>query len=204
MRASPLVHIVDDDAAVRDALTMLIEQHGLAALPFDGAAAFFAAVEPAAMGCALVDVRMPEMDGMAMHAEMLRRGYAMPVLMLSGHGDIPMSVRAMKAGAINFLSKPVAAAVLVEALREAIGIDLQAHGPVATPAGSDDVRLDVLTPRERDVIRLALRGMANKEVARSLGISHRTVEIHKARAMQKLGVRSLLELRYLPGADGAG
>ncbi|MFC5300351.1 response regulator transcription factor [Azospira restricta] len=188
-----LIYVVDDDAAVRDSLTLLLEQEELAVESFDSAEAFLAACRPAPRRCAVVDVRMPGMDGLQLQAEMARRGIAVPIVFLTGHGDIPMSVRAIRAGAVDFLTKPVTALALVDSVRRAMGeseqLSLRAEANQTAEA-----RVASLTEREREVMLLAVGGLSNKEIARRLGISHRTVEIHRARVMHKTGAGSVLEL----------
>jgi FixJ family two-component response regulator len=198
----PTIHVVDDDPAVRDSLVMLIEQHGFQVIACSSAAEFLAMVGPEARGCAVVDVRMPDMDGLELQEEMARRGLLLSVVILTGHGDIPMSVKAIRRGAVNFLTKPVSASTLMESVREALHESERAHaeaGAIQT-AGA---RLANLTARELEVMLHALQGMPNKEIARKLGISHRTVEIHRARLMHKTGVQTLLELSRLVGTTGA-
>lgn len=193
MNRSPTVYVVDDDAAIRDALAMLLEQHGLAVSAFDGGEAFLEHVSPMSRGCAIVDLRMTGMNGLALHAEMVRRSIPLGVVILTGHGDIPTSVNAIKGGAVDFLTKPVEAAQLVASVRAAIaaGDAIRAKAIVARSAAD---RLASLTAREHEVMALTIEGLANKEIARVLGISHRTVEIHRARIMHKTGVTSVLEL----------
>lgn len=196
MTSDITVYVVDDDPAVRDALVMLLEQHGLRAAAFEDAAAFLESVPPGAPGCAVIDVRMPGMDGLALQDQMTRSGFLLPVVILTGHGDIPMSVKAIRRGAVNFLTKPVAANALVQAVREALHEGERMHreaGAIQT-AGA---RLASLTAREQEVMVLALQGLPNKEIARHLGISHRTVEIHRARLLHKTGTQTLLELARL-------
>jgi FixJ family two-component response regulator len=201
MSSPPMVHVVDDDPAVRDSLCMLLEQHGMAAAPHDGAAAFLEAAQAGAHGCAIIDMHMPGMDGLQLQKEMARRGLLLPVVFLTGHGSIPMSVQAIKAGAVNFLTKPVSAGDLMDSVRTALQESEQAraHAQAGLTATS---RLAALTGREREVMALALQGMPNKEIARALGISHRTVEIHKARINHKTGVDNLLDLARVAEAGG--
>jgi FixJ family two-component response regulator len=196
MNSAAIVHVVDDDSAVRDALVMLLEQHGLRVLAYPSAAAFLQAVPPDASGCAVIDVRMPDMDGLELQEQMAQRGFLLSVVILTGHGDIPMSVKAIRRGAVNFLTKPVAAAGLIQAVREALEEGERVHRE-AGDIQSAGARLASLTAREQEVMALALQGLPNKEMARLLGISHRTVEIHRARLMHKTGVQTLLELARL-------
>jgi FixJ family two-component response regulator len=190
------VFLVDDDAAVRDSLALLLEQHGLRVEGFAGAQAFLAACGPQARGCAIIDLRMPGRDGLWLQQEMIERCLPVPVIILTGHGDIPATVRAVKAGAVDFLTKPVKGDTLLAAIRaafdraDALERELDEFRAAASA-------LDQLTVREKEVVELAAQGKSNKEIARGLGISHRTVEIHKAHVMHKTGARTLLELSHL-------
>lgn len=195
----PTVYIVDDDPAIRDALTLMLEQDRLAVETFESAEAFLSARREAASGCIIIDVRMPGMDGMHLHSELDKRHYRLPVIFLSGHGDIPMSVRAIKAGAMDFLTKPVTREKLLAsvhtALRAAKAMQEHAHKTEEIKA-----LLAELTEREREVMALAVLGHTNKEIARRLAISHRTVEIHKARIMHKTGAVNVLDLARMAQA----
>lgn len=195
------VFIVDDDVAVRDSLTLLIEQDDLTVEAFDGAESFLAACSPGRRGCAIIDLRMPGMDGLTLQEEMSRRGYVMPVIFLTGHGDIPTSVVAIKEGAFDFLTKPITASALLLSINAALAECERRHAQVRKNQSAAS-RLAMLTGREQEVMALALDGLNNKEVARQLGISHRTVEIHKARIMQKTGTATLLELAQLAKVGG--
>ena len=190
------VFIIDDDPAVRDALTLLLEQESIDVESFDSAEAFLAANPATKRGCAIVDIRMAGMDGMQLQSELRQRGVNLPIIFLTGHGDIPMSVRAIKAGAVDFLTKPITAAALLESVQTAM-LESERLSALVDENHSAMSRVNNLTECERDVMYLAVDGMANKEIARHLGISHRTVEIHKARIMLKTGAGSLLELANL-------
>lgn len=195
MSPSPIVYVVDDDPAVRDALTMLIEQHGLPVVACDSAESFLAIAHPGD-GCAIVDLHMPGLDGLALQQRMVERGMDLPVVFLTGHGDIPASVKAIKQGAMDFLTKPVPASLLLNAVRAAIEESRHANA-AAQAARTNAARVASLTSREREVMALTIEGRANKDIARILGISHRTVEIHRARVMHKMGAQSALELARL-------
>ena len=201
MSAKATVFVVDDDPAVRDSLTLLLEEEDYSVASFASAEAFLANCPTVRRSCAIVDIRMPGMDGMQMQAELSKRGILLPVIFLTGHGDIPMSVRAVKAGAADFLTKPVTAAALLEsvhaALLESARLDSRAE---ASHTAAECVA--TLTEREREVMALAVEGLHNKEIARHLGISHRTVEIHKARIMHKTGANTLLDLARIAEASG--
>ena len=201
MSAAPTVFVVDDDAAVRDGLALLLDTAGLAVETYDGAAAFLAACSPGLAGCLILDVRMPEMGGPELQAELIRRGVDLPIIFLTAHGDIPTTVQAMKAGAMDFLTKPVVGAELLERVRAAFEKSARLREQ-ASARDSLRERLEGLTGREREIMRLVADGLPNKEIARSLGISHRTVEVHRARVMQKTGVTNLVELSRLAQACG--
>lgn len=191
--AEATVFIVDDDPAIRDSLTLMISQENIMVKGFESADAFLAAIQPEHLGCAIIDIRMPGMDGMQLQETLCQRNIQLPVIFLTGHGDIPMSVRAIKAGAVDFLTKPVTREKLMASVRSAIIesekiLSKNNHHQNALSHIAD------LTGRERDVMALAIQGHPNKEIARQLGISHRTVEIHKAKIMRKTGAINLLDL----------
>jgi FixJ family two-component response regulator len=187
------VFIVDDDAAVRDSLSLMIEQENIAVQAFDSAETFLAAYQPECPGCAIVDIQMPGMDGIELHEALLKRNILLPIIFLTGHGDIPMSVQAMKAGAVDFLTKPVTREKLLISIRAAIQ---KSERLLSENARHQEALLHLasITDRERDVMLLAVQGHPNKHIARQLGISHRTVEIHKSKIMQKTGAINLLDL----------
>ena len=191
--ANTTVFIVDDDAAIRDSLSLMIEQENIAVQAFDSAETFLAAYQPECCGCAIVDIRMSGMDGLDLHKALLQRNILLPIIFLTGHGDIPMSVQAMKAGAVDFLTKPVTREKLLNSIRAAIQ---QSETVLSENANHQEAltHLVSLTERERDVMLLAVQGHPNKHIARQLGISHRTVEIHKSKIMQKTGAINLLDL----------
>lgn len=186
MNMEPMVFIIDDDDVVRDVLAETIQTGGYTVRTFPGAEAFIEACTPEYRGCIVLDVKMPGMDGPTLQKELLQRDIRLPIIFLSAHGDIPMTVRTIKAGAVDFLTKPVDSGLLLERIRTACEIN-------ARYVEASD-RLAGLTEREREVMTLAVQGNANKEIARELGISPRTVEVHRAHIMQKTGAASLLEL----------
>ena len=191
--ASPTIFIVDDDPAIRDSLALMIEQENMAVQVFESAEDFLHVYQPECRGCAIIDVRMNGMDGTELHAVLLARHILLPVIFLTGHGDIPMSVQAIKDGAVDFLTKPVTREKLMTSIRAAI----QKSEMVLSEKANHQAALSHLTgltDRERDVMRLAVQGHPNKHIARQLGISHRTVEIHKSKIMQKTGAINLLDL----------
>ena len=187
------VFIVDDDPAIRDSLSLMIEQENIAVQAFENAEAFLNVYQRESRGCAIIDVRMNGMDGTELYEVLLARNILLPVIFLTGHGDIPMSVQAMKNGAVDFLTKPVTREKLMISVRAAI----QKSEMVLSEKANHQAALSHLahlTERERDVMRLAVQGLPNKHIARQLGISHRTVEIHKSKIMQKTGAVNLLDL----------
>ena len=195
------IFVIDDDSAVRDSLTLLLEAEGFSVEAFDCAEAFLADFRPIPHSCAIVDLRMPEMDGMTLQEELAKRGICLPLVFLTGHGDIPLSVRAVKAGAVDFLTKPVTGERLLHSIQAALRESQQSHSQEKGRATARQ-RLSALSEREREVMLLAIKGLPNKEIARHLGISHRTIEIHKTRIVQKSGAKSLFELAQI--ADTAG
>ena len=186
-----LVHLVDDDEAVRRSASLMLGRLRYAVKTYESGAALLATAE-LAPGCLLLDVRMPDMDGLEVQAALKARGILLPVIIMTGHGDINLAVQAMKAGAVDFIEKPFERSALLSALDEGFARIEQA-GRERARAATAVQRLDVLTPRERDVLRGLARGHPNKTIAYDLGISPRTVEIHRANLMSKLGVASLSE-----------
>lgn len=187
------VFIVDDDAAVRDSLMLMIEQEGISVKTFSNGEDFLADYRNGTFGCAIIDIRMPGMDGLQLQQELSLRDMQLPIIFLTGHGDIPLSVKAIKAGAVDFLTKPVTRESLLSSVRSAI---LESKRLMTEFANGEDAKskLADLTEREREVMALAVGGSPNKEIARRLGISHRTVEIHKSKIMHKTGATNLLDL----------
>jgi FixJ family two-component response regulator len=204
---SGTVFIVDDDEGVRSSVTILLESSGLRARAFGAAADFLAQYDPDQPGCLLLDMRMPGMDGMELQRELVRRHALLPVIFVTGHGDVPMAVEAMKNGAFDFLQKPFGHAELLERVRRALAADAEAR---ADAARRDEIqrRYATLTPREREVMAMIVDGRANKVIAIDLSLSERTVEIHRSRVMEKMGTRSVahlvrLALALRPAADPA-
>jgi FixJ family two-component response regulator len=190
--AAPCIHLVDDDARLRAAVARLLRTLGHAVLEHDSAEAFLAAVRPGP-GCVVLDVRMPQSSGLELQAEMARRGLALPIVFLTGHGDIAMSVHALRAGAEDFLTKPVTREALTAAIDRALQRDARQREVAAAQAARAE-RLARLSPRECEVARLLVDGQLNKQVAFALGTTERTIKAHRANIMEKLGVRSLAEL----------
>ncbi len=187
------VFIVDDDSAVRDSLMLMIEQEGIKVQTYSNGEHFLNDCHKDTCGCTVLDIRMPGMDSMQLQQELNRRDIKLPIIFLTGHGDIPLSVKAVKAGAVDFLTKPVTRENLLLSVRSAI---LESQRLLTQLANGQDAKskLAELTEREREVMALAVAGSPNKEIARRLGISHRTVEIHKSKIMHKTGASNLLDL----------
>lgn len=188
-----LIHIIDDDDAVRDSLEALLLAEGYDVQGFNSADAFLSDGDPSSAACCLLDVRMPGKDGLTLLGELADQSVAMPVIMITGHGDVPMAVKAMKLGAVDFVEKPFDGKVMLAAIRAAL------HS--ARPSGKGDAsdpelakKIGRLTPRERDVMEHLVIGRSNKEIGLELGISPRTVEIHRARLMEKMAADNLAQL----------
>lgn len=187
------IFIVDDDDAVRDSLQALLEAKGYAAEAFASAESFLAAYRPTQGGCALIDLRMPGMDGLALLDRLRASGSALQVVMVTGHGDVPLAVKAMKAGALDFIQKPYANETILELIERALRVAPQTGFADLAP---DEIRTraESLTPRERDVLEQLVVGRPNKLIAHELKISPRTVEIHRANVMRKMQADSLSHL----------
>ncbi len=192
-KSPPTVFVVDDDESVRGSLRFLLRSAGLESRAFGSAPEFLAAYDPAQPGCLVLDVRMPGMSGLELQQELILRGAVIPVIFITGHGDIPMAVEAMQHGAHDFLQKPFRDEDLIERVRRALAKDAKARASLEEH-NAIRARLDSLTPREREVLALMARGKPNKIMAHELGVSQRTVEIHRARVMEKSGASSLAEL----------
>ncbi len=192
MTEKPLLLVVDDDPAVRDSLHALLESAGYAVEDYDSARGFLQNLSPAG-SCAVIDIRMPGMDGLELQAEMARSGIDLPVIIMTGHGDVPLAVRAMKAGAIDFVEKPFNDELLLESIRRALRIGHQNRARRAEISAARDL-IASLTPRERNVLDRLIAGRSNKATASELGISPRTIEIHRAHIMDKMNARSLSDL----------
>jgi two-component system response regulator DctR len=190
------VYIVDDDDAIRDALAWLFASRDIPVRTWPSAEAFLADWQLDAPGCLVLDIRMQGMSGIELQEALRQRGSALPIIFLTGHGDVPLAVTALKKGAYDFLEKPFDDNLLVERALEALEIDRQARLRQASDAGME-TRLAGLSSREREVMELVLAGKLNKQIADELGIAMRTVEVHRARVFEKMGVRSAVELAQL-------
>jgi two-component system response regulator FixJ len=189
----PTVFIVDDDEAMRDALDTLIRSVGMSTSLHASAAEFLAAYDPEQPGCLVLDVRMPGMSGLDLQDALAEQGIELPVIIITGHGDIPMAVQAMRAGAVDFLEKPFREQELLHRIHQAIEQDTRTRRDRAGKA-EITARLASLTPREGQVLDLVVAGKPNKAIAGELGLSHKTVEFHRAKIMEKMRADSVAEL----------
>lgn len=193
-----LVYIVDDDADLRDALSLLMRAAGLKAESFRSGAEFLHAVSADMRGCLILDIRMPGMSGMELQAELHKRRIKLPIVFLTGHGDVPLAVKAMKAGAVDFIQKPLDEHRLVTAVMNALKHDREHCEAEELPAAVlPDSERQLLTPREREVLELIAKGKQSKEIAEAMYISIKTVEFHRANIREKLGTKSLPEFYRL-------
>jgi FixJ family two-component response regulator len=196
-----IVFLIDDDVSVREGLTTLLESVGLAVQSFGSAQEFLVAPLAATNGCVVLDVNMPGMNGLDLQREMNARGIALPVIFLTGHGDIPMTVQALKAGAAHFLTKPVQEKELMGAIRQALEVDREARSERAD-FGKLRERFHLLSPRERQVMSLVVSGRLNKQIAHELGTSERTIKLYRAQVMRKMQAESLADLVKQAGKLG--
>lgn len=195
-KENPVVFVVDDDEAVRESLCSLIEEIGLEARAFPDALQFLSGYDPEQSGCLVADLRMPGMSGLELLARLHEWGIDLPTIVVTGHADVPTTVAAMKAGARDLLEKPFRHQVLLDSIQEAIAVDERRR---RRRQGQRDVqsRLDLLTPREREILEHLMTGKANKNIAFELGISQKTVDFHRVNILEKLGAQSLIELVHL-------
>ena len=187
------VFIVDDDESVRDAISVMLDSVGVPNQAFESAVAFLEAHDEATEGCLVLDIRMPGMSGLELQESLQAQDIKIPIVFITGHGDVPMAVEAMRKGAVNFIRKPFRDQELLDAINEALQVG---SGRVAEQEQLNAARetIEALTPREFEVFQLVCEGKANKVIAIDLGISERTVEIHRSQAMHKTGSRSLADL----------
>ena len=196
MLSGPTAFVVDDDQAVRLAIKMLIESAGMRAETYPSADAFLADYDPRWPGCLVLDVRMPGMSGLNLQDRLLGERVSIPVIMITGHGDVAMAVGAVKKGAVDFLQKPFDDETLLQRVRQAMELDARQREAQASSAAFQ-ARLARLTPREQEVLDLLLVGKGNKEIALKLGLSRKTVDIHRSHVMMKLGIDSLLDVAHM-------
>jgi FixJ family two-component response regulator len=196
MNGQPCVFIVDDDDAVRKGLSLVIENAGLTCQSFESAEDYLQTVSPDKRGCLLLDVNLPGLNGPDLQAELNRREIHLPIIFLSAYGDIPMTVRAIKAGAADFLTKPVPSKLLIERIRSVLELDNRQAEKVKDEKNFQYI-IARLTFREKEILPLAIAGISNKEIAQRLGISYRTVETHRIRILRKTGSVNFLELARL-------
>ncbi|MGD8617403.1 MAG: response regulator [Gammaproteobacteria bacterium] len=192
----PTVFVVDDDRGVRKSIRELLISAGLAVETFESAQSFLDAFDAARPGCLVLDVRMVHMSGLVLEGKLAEMGADIPIVFISGHGDISMAVGAIKRGVVDFVPKPYQEQHLLDAINEALRRDALARAAPLNGSGLTE-RLQMLTSREREVLDLALKGHSCKMIARELGISHRTVELHRSHLLEKLGVASVTELLRL-------
>jgi len=193
MAEQPQVHVIDDDEAVRSSLALLLESAGWSVRSYPSAAAFLEVAPRLELGAVLSDVRMPEMDGLTLQRRLAEIGSRLPVIIMTGHGDVPIAVEALKAGATDFLEKPFDDNHLLDAVRTAVATSQRVREQIAATAEIAH-RLATLTPREHEVLDRLVAGQPNKTIAYDLGTSPRTVEVQRARVMEKMGAHSLPEL----------
>lgn len=201
MEQKRLIHIVDDEDAIRRSASFMLKTSGFDVVAYPSGMAFLKAIGRNAPGCVLLDVRMPEMDGLEVQQALQDRGITMPVIVLTGHGDVTVAVRAMKGGAVDFIEKPFEKAVLLEAIAAAFERISESTTSVQR-AQTARVMIAKLTSREQEVLKGLVRGLPNKTIAYDLDISPRTVEVHRANLMSKLGARSLSEALRLGFSAG--
>jgi two-component system response regulator FixJ len=193
MTSEPTVFVVDDDQAMRTSLKWLIESIGMRVRTFESANAFLSSYYPGQAGCLLLDVRMPGMSGLELQSYLSRQEIQLPVIIITGHGDVAMAVRAMKSGAMDFIEKPFDDENLLRSIRNALDYD-QKRRSLQAERAEVAARLAELTPREHEVMDMVTEGRSNREIATALGVSAKTVEAHRARVMDKMRAGSLAEL----------
>jgi RNA polymerase sigma factor (sigma-70 family) len=193
MKNTPVVMVVDDDAGVRNAMRILLKSVGIDAMVYGSAQEFLGAWQPSQAGCLVLDIRMPGMSGLELQQQLNLRGAVVPVIFMTGHGDIPMAVEAMQHGAFDFLQKPFRDQDLLDRIQRAIARDSERRESLGEHARIE-AHLESLTAREREVLDLMVKGKQNKQIAQELGVSPRTIEIHRSRVMEKMDAHSVAEL----------
>jgi len=201
MNDKTVVHVVDDDAAMRDSMPFLLDVNGFKPQVYDSASALLAESPMDALSCVVSDIRMPGMNGIELVRELKSKGSTSPVILITGHGDVALAVEAMKAGAVDFIEKPFDDAVLLGAIRSALETRPAIQGDSSAKTEAE-ARLAELSPRERDVLQGLVAGKINKVIAHDLSISPRTVEVYRANLMAKTGARSMSELMRIALAAG--
>lgn len=205
LAAAATVYVVDDDKAVRESLRWLLESVGLRVALYASADAFLTSYTPQMAGCLVVDVRLPGMSGLDLQQTLTHRGVRLPVIVITGHGDVPVAVRAMKAGAIDFIEKPFSDQTLLDRVRYGLELDARQRTQESEELRLRQ-RLSRLTPREREVMHMVVRGKLNKQIASDLGLSHKTIEVHRAHVMEKMeadSVAMLVRMAMITGGDAA-
>lgn len=195
-KPNTLVYLVDDDYSVRDSLSMLIESTGQEVRCFESADDFLNNFDPDQAGCLILDVRMPNMTGLELQEQLVRRDFAIPIIFISGHADVPDSSKAFRAGALDYMEKPFDGDLLLKRMQEGIQKDLETRVYNAEKRKLKQ-RLGLLTPREHEVMVLIVKGMSNKEAAKKLDVSNRTVDVHRAKIMEKMQAEDLAELTVM-------
>lgn len=199
--ADPTVFFVDDDSAVLKAISRLLRANGFNVITYDSPGKFLQLYSPTMHGCIVLDYAMPELNGLELQRALAAKGASLPIIFLSGRGDVPTSVQAIKGGAVDFLTKPVKQTDLIAAVRAAIEQD-QKLCAARTEMIDIRTRIETLTPREYEVLQRVIAGRLNKQAAAELGIAEKTIKVHRARVMQKMRVQSLAELVHV--AERAG
>ena len=196
MKNDAIVHVVDDDAAMRDSLRWLVESVGLTARVYGTAEEFLMDYDGGGPGCLVLDVRMPGLSGLELQEKLRRQDIRIPIIIVTAHADVPIAIRALKAGAIDFIEKPFSDQILLDRVRDAIERDREQR-QVAAKRAAIAAQVAQLTPREREVMSLVVAGKANKVIASELGLSQKTVEVHRARVMRKMHAESVAQLVQL-------
>jgi FixJ family two-component response regulator len=197
----PIVYVVDDDVSICRALSLLLESHGFMVLTFTRASDFLACSHPKFPSCLVLDIRLPDINGLALQETMAARQLAIPIIFITGHGDIPMSVKSMKAGAIDFLPKPFTKKKLLNAITAAI-IKSKAQNKEQTEISKIKRRVKTLSPRELEVFQLVAKGMLSKQIARKRGTALQTIKVHRGRVMQKMQAHTITELIHFAQKAG--